>query len=253
MREAASTPPQPRGPGPTVKVGGSFAPPLTPELLARYRELAEEAVRNRKYRQQGQLILQLADMVDKFNETPRSRERSTPHPAGIGQITKLEAAEVERIDDVVPYEEELLYYDSVFDKIEASPEDERNAHRSQQYKAKLRSVYDDAFMEGKQLSPRDLPEKPATEPSLRNAAYHLLWFARELALDREPLTTDQLPEEMFVASEMAMRQASAAELEREYEQLAQRMQKIAEAMPKAHPLRSRHFGTAQAAKAKGGE
>lgn len=27
---------------------------------------------------------------------------------------------------------------------------------------------------------------------VRNAAYHLLWFARELAADREPLTNDKL-------------------------------------------------------------
>jgi hypothetical protein len=27
---------------------------------------------------------------------------------------------------------------------------------------------------------------------VRNAAYHLLWFARELSIDREPCTTDKL-------------------------------------------------------------
>lgn len=27
---------------------------------------------------------------------------------------------------------------------------------------------------------------------LRNAAFHLLWYARELTLDREPITTDKL-------------------------------------------------------------
>lgn len=27
---------------------------------------------------------------------------------------------------------------------------------------------------------------------LRNAAFHLLWFAHELAMDREPITTDKL-------------------------------------------------------------
>lgn len=31
-----------------------------------------------------------------------------------------------------------------------------------------------------------------TEKPLRNAAFHLLWYARELTLDREPLTTDKL-------------------------------------------------------------
>jgi len=30
------------------------------------------------------------------------------------------------------------------------------------------------------------------EGDVRNAAFHLLWFARELAADREPLTNDKL-------------------------------------------------------------
>ncbi len=33
---------------------------------------------------------------------------------------------------------------------------------------------------------------PAEKP-LRDAAFHLLWFARELERDREPLTADKLP------------------------------------------------------------
>lgn len=32
------------------------------------------------------------------------------------------------------------------------------------------------------------------ERGLRDAAFHLLWFARELSNDREPLTADNLPE-----------------------------------------------------------
>lgn len=32
----------------------------------------------------------------------------------------------------------------------------------------------------------------ATQHDLRNAAYHLLWFARELDLDREPITNDKI-------------------------------------------------------------
>ena len=31
-----------------------------------------------------------------------------------------------------------------------------------------------------------------TEPNLRNAAFHLLWFVTELCLDREPMTADKL-------------------------------------------------------------
>ena len=31
-----------------------------------------------------------------------------------------------------------------------------------------------------------------TDKPVRDAAYHLLWYARELAMDREPITTDTL-------------------------------------------------------------
>jgi hypothetical protein len=31
-----------------------------------------------------------------------------------------------------------------------------------------------------------------TQADLRNAAFHLLWYARELAADREPITNDKL-------------------------------------------------------------
>lgn len=34
---------------------------------------------------------------------------------------------------------------------------------------------------------------PEAEAALRDAAFHLLWHARELCLDREPATRDKLP------------------------------------------------------------
>lgn len=33
---------------------------------------------------------------------------------------------------------------------------------------------------------------PQSEKELRNAAFHLLWFAKEITLDREPMTTERL-------------------------------------------------------------
>ena len=35
-------------------------------------------------------------------------------------------------------------------------------------------------------------EIPAENKPLRNAAFHLLWMAKELSMDREPLTNDRL-------------------------------------------------------------
>lgn len=33
---------------------------------------------------------------------------------------------------------------------------------------------------------------PVSQRDIRNAAFHLLWYGRELCLDREPITTDRL-------------------------------------------------------------
>lgn len=33
-----------------------------------------------------------------------------------------------------------------------------------------------------------------TDKELRNAAFHLVWYGRELTADREPLTSDKLPQ-----------------------------------------------------------
>lgn len=129
-----------------IRIGGSFAPPLTAEKLAHYKSLAKNAGG-----QIGDYMAQLAKMLETFRETPDSQQPGTPHPSGRGTIVPLEDAEIERIWDVVPWAEELDVIGKVFDTIPA-----------------------------------------ATQAELRNAAFHLLWFGRELCADREPITNDKL-------------------------------------------------------------
>lgn len=128
----------------TPRIGGSFAPPLTPDRLAAYRQAAQSADPPTR-----DAILALAAMVEHFQATPASTQAGTPHPSGRGLIVPLEATEVQRIWDVVPWDHELDAMQMLFDRLDGK-------------------------------SP------------LRTPAFHLLWYARELAKDREPITCDRI-------------------------------------------------------------
>lgn len=139
-----------------------FAPPIDASRLERYKALAtiadpgpiEDAYR------------QLLAMVEKFQETPESRERGIPlqteytrspfqdadgKPKPPPKIVPLEQAEVNRMWDFVPWPHEINAMAALFERI---PNESRK--------------------------------------ELRDAAFHLIWFARELCLDREPMTQDKL-------------------------------------------------------------
>lgn len=130
-----------------VRFGGSFAPPIDDDTLDRYEELAESC----PDRKAGEAMASLCTMLRTFRETPESKEAGKPHPSGRGTIVPLESTEVERIDPVVPWPEELDVYGTWFDKFD-----------------------------------------PVADKELRDAAFHLLWFGRELTQDREPMTADKL-------------------------------------------------------------
>lgn len=128
-----------------TQIGGSFAPPITADLLSEYRAAAA-AAGDQKIKD---AMLQLCDMVELFQQTPASRNGGTPHPSGLGLMVPLEDAEVQRIWDAVPWDYECDAIQSLFDTLS--------------------------------------PESP-----LRTPAFHLLWMAKELTQDREPMTTDKL-------------------------------------------------------------
>lgn len=128
------------------RIGGSFAPPITPVKMEAYKtlfDIAEPAVK--------EVGTKLLNMVEVFNQTPRSSLEGSKHPVK-GMITPLEEAEIKRIWDYVPWDWEIAAYNLLFDKI---------------------------------------PSSGASKP-LRDAAFHLLWFATELEKNREPITNDQL-------------------------------------------------------------
>jgi hypothetical protein len=96
-----------------MQYGGSFAPPLDAKKLAAYRKLAKAeggAV--------GDAMTALCDMAETFQKTPASKREGKPHPSGRGMIVRLEDAEVERIDPVVPWPHECEMYAKLFDGID---------------------------------------------------------------------------------------------------------------------------------------
>lgn len=102
-------------------LGGSFAPEITQSDIDRYRELAE-GVTDKKVKE---AMTSLCEMCERFSETPASRNGGTPHPTGVGVIVTLEQDEIDRIDDVVPWPEEVELFKRWFDTI--PPGETRNA------------------------------------------------------------------------------------------------------------------------------
>jgi hypothetical protein len=97
----------------------------------------------------------LCRMLRLFWETPESTLEGTPNPSENGTvIVPLEEAEKRRVFEAVPFPQELNVYAAEFNKW-------RNDHED---------------------------EKP-----FRDAAGHLVWYAREINNGREPITADKVP------------------------------------------------------------
>lgn len=127
-----------------VHFGGSFAPPLSDEKIARYRELAERAPEGSFLRE---ALLALLKLILAWWDLPDSQTSPSVHPSG-APVMGMDPEYSKALYDLVPWDHEMKAYDEEFDKIPPVGESKE----------------------------------------LRDAAYHLLWHARELDLDREPIT-----------------------------------------------------------------
>ena len=125
--------------------GGSFAPPLTESVISDYRGLVKKAEP-----QVAEAMQKLLDCVDVWWELPESTEKSSKHESGRADVTPLDEKTKKTLWDHIPWTDELRMYAGLFDRIDPS------------------------------------------QKELRDAAHHLLWFAFELDLDREPLTLDKV-------------------------------------------------------------
>ena len=145
------------------RIGGSFAPPITAEKLSEYRALAKGADARIQ-----DAMLPLCEMVEVFQQTPDSSEPGHPHPVGRGVIVPLEEQEIKRIWDHVPWPDECELLGRLFET--------------------LPDGYEERTIDGA----RQVVLVDPGARDLRNAAFHLLWYARELTQDREPITNDKI-------------------------------------------------------------
>lgn len=95
-----------------VRVGGSFAPPITPETLAQYKGLASKAEPRVK---DG--MTELITMLEEFNKTPVSTLFPVLHMSGAANVIPLTPEEIVRIDHCVPWDHELEAIGKVFNAI----------------------------------------------------------------------------------------------------------------------------------------
>jgi hypothetical protein len=103
---------------PVRMIGGSFAPRLTPEKVAEYRDTAQ-AVADAQARG---YMLDLCNMMDLWHQTP-DFGGGAPNALSM-PVTPLPEEEVQRIWDVVPWKDECDLMGQCFDKLEG---DQRNA------------------------------------------------------------------------------------------------------------------------------
>lgn len=105
------------------RIGGSFAPPLTDELLAKYESLASAAdapVRD--------AMSTLLACVRKWWNLPYSGPTgSTPHPSGVGTIIPLDAPIAAELEPHIPWGHEIAAIQGLFDAIPVEQRDLRNA------------------------------------------------------------------------------------------------------------------------------
>lgn len=130
------------------RFGGTFAPPLTDDLLDQYGSLVASLPAKSEVRD---ALSSLLGCCRAWWAEPESTGGSRAHPSGRGLITDLDKDIQERLFDAIPWQAELEHYKVLLDGIDA-----------------------------------------VAQPVLRNAAFHLLWHAQELCLDREPMTSDKL-------------------------------------------------------------
>lgn len=128
--------------------GGTFAPPLSDEILAKYRQQIDALPADSMIR----------DVCDKLHtcchawwNAPDSNGPGKRHPSGKGMIVPLDEGIAKQLFDVIPWDKELEAYQKVLDGID-----------------------------------------PVADRDLRNMAFHLLWHAKELEMDREPITADKV-------------------------------------------------------------
>lgn len=162
------------------RFGGSFAPALTPEKIKEYRVAAEDAEPQVKG-----AILELCDMGDAFLGKARSDLPGTPHPSQRGLMIPLRENVMAEIEPLVPWDYECNAFQDLFNQLPSgitertewveAPKSKKNPEGKGKIAKIVNTVTDQKAYD------------------LRQAAFHLLWYAKELTIDRQPMTKEEIP------------------------------------------------------------
>lgn len=97
-------------------VGGSFAPPLTREMLVSFKAMAANAPS-----QIGDAMTVLINCVDRHHCCPPSKLKGSPHASGRGLHVPLEEHVEAALEAHIPWPEEMAMYAALFGKLEQGP------------------------------------------------------------------------------------------------------------------------------------
>lgn len=122
------------------EVGGSFAPPITDDMLKKWEKLNEKVGGLT-----GKAIEQLIETVRTHRKHVPTRTGGKPHKSGKGTIFNLSTKAKEACENCLPSADERKLMGQMFESLSGDE---------------------------------------------RNMAFHLLWYANEIGLDREPITSD---------------------------------------------------------------
>jgi hypothetical protein len=97
------------------RVGGSFAPPLSDELLASYKALTD-ALQPSPVKDAMTALLRCCGVWWDLPEPVGTS--SFAHPSGAGTVVRLEAAHAAELDQYIPWQHELSAIQKLFDEID---------------------------------------------------------------------------------------------------------------------------------------
>jgi len=97
------------------RVGGSFAPPLTDELLMKYEALVNDLDPQFPVRD---AMVKLLDCCKQWWDLPESVGEGKPHPSGRGNIVGLDEPIKKALWDHIPWSHELKAFGVLFDGID---------------------------------------------------------------------------------------------------------------------------------------
>jgi hypothetical protein len=175
-----------------------FAPELNDNMLARYRELIENLDAVEQAELKDALLICLV-CVEAWWELPVSKrtdgDRYAIKHRGTNTsfvVTPLEEQHVAYLWEVTPWMRELLAMEPLFDALPSGTICVgQKVVGVEQAEHKLESGVIVPYERFTKVDDIRVVDEAAYE--LRNAAQHLLWHAKEITLDREPLTQDKLP------------------------------------------------------------